>query len=269
MIQVYPAVDIRGGLCVRLERGRFDRETVFSKDPADMVRRWVDLGAALVHVVDLDGARSGSQDNALLIEAMAHEGLPLQVGGGIRSYCRARRILQAGVQRIVVGTAAVDNEQLLRQLLEEFGDRVVVGVDCRDRRVSVEGWRRQLSLSAREFCVHLADLGVSRVVVTDIERDGMLQGPSLEPVRDALSSGLRVIASGGVGRVRDLHRLEEFSRCCSGLEGVIVGRALYDGSMSPQKVLRRYGGAKGEERIAGQEDHPVSGCCKWTRGEGD
>lgn len=241
MIQVYPAVDIRGGLCVRLERGRFDRETVYSEDPVDTARRWVSLGASLVHVVDLDGARTGTSENARLIEDMAAEGLPLQVGGGIRCYPRARGLLETGVERVVLGTAAVEDEQLLRRLVDEFGERVVVGVDCRQGLVAVEGWQRQLELSAREFCCHLAEVGVSRVVVTDIDRDGMLQGPSLEPVRGALRSGLRVIASGGVAGVRDLEQLEEFGRCWPRLEGVIVGRALYDGGLDPRQVLGRYG----------------------------
>lgn len=241
MIEVYPAVDIRGGLCVRLERGRFDRETVFSKDPAGTARRWVSLGASLVHVVDLDGARTGSSQNVELIEQMAAERMPLQVGGGIRSYPRARGLLEAGVERVVLGTAAVEDEQLLRRMVDEFGDRVVVGVDCRQGLVAVEGWQRQLPLSARQFCCHLVKVGVSRVVVTDIDRDGMLEGPSLEALRDPLRSGLRVIASGGVGGVGDLRGLEEFSRCWPRLEGVIVGRALYDGGMDPRRVLGRYG----------------------------
>ncbi len=236
-MRVIPAIDIRGGRCVRLTRGDFARETEFSDDPAAVARQWVKWGAELIHVVDLDGARTGHMGNLRVISRVAEAGALLQVGGGIRSRRAAERMFDAGAHRIILGTAAVKRPEILQELLSEFGCRVSVGVDCRARRVAVEGWQTDTHLRARDFCQDLVDMGVKRVIVTDIDRDGMLSGPNLQLLSEVLSTGVRVIASGGVGAPEHLEALGVLARRADGLEGVIVGRALYDGSLSPEAVL--------------------------------
>ncbi len=236
-MKVIPAIDIRGGRCVRLARGDFARETEFSDDPPSVARQWVKWGAELIHVVDLDGARTGRMSNLATIRQIADSGASLQVGGGIRTLEAARRLFDAGAQRVIVGTAAVENPEILRELVREFGCRVIVGVDCRGGRVAVEGWQTDTDLEARSFCGNLVDMGIERVIVTDIDRDGMLSGPNVSLLGEVLSTGVRVIASGGVGALEHLAELRDLARREPRLEGVIVGRALYDGSLAPETVL--------------------------------
>ncbi|MFO8060919.1 MAG: 1-(5-phosphoribosyl)-5-[(5-phosphoribosylamino)methylideneamino]imidazole-4-carboxamide isomerase [Bacillota bacterium] len=236
-MKLYPAVDIREGRCVRLLRGEFDRETVFSEDPVAVARGWWERGAALVHVVDLDGARTGFPANAALIEAMVSEGLPLQVGGGIRDRDRAAELLRMGVKRVVVGTLAAREMDALGRLVDDFPGRIVAAVDCRDGRVAVEGWQRQLRIPAVQLCRELKGTGVERVLVTDIARDGTRGGPNVQLIEEILSVGPGVIASGGVGSIEDLEGLWNLAAELPGLEGVVVGRALYDGTIPTADVL--------------------------------
>ncbi len=257
-MNLYPAVDIRRGRCVRLFRGEFDRETVFSDDPVAVARHWWEAGARLVHVIDLDGAQRGHQGNGELIEAMAAEGLPLQVGGGIRTYEGAAGLLEAGVRRIVLGTVAACEPALLARLVEDFRERIVVAVDCRRGRLAVEGWQRQLPVTARQFSCELKRAGVLRVLVTDIGRDGMLAGPNLGLVRTVLDVGMRVIASGGVGSVADLDRLRELALQHPALEGVVAGRALYDGTIAVEDVLGYLSDGQGGEPDADKADNSLS-----------
>ena len=244
-MDVIPAIDIRGGKCVRLAQGDYARETVFGDDPIAMARRWAAEGASRIHVVDLDGARDGLQTNAAIVRGIAQAvGVPVQTGGGIRTLDAVRATLEAGVQRVVIGTAAVKDPALLRDAVEAAGDRLIVSVDARDGMVSVEGWTETSDLDALEFVARLAEAGVQRIVYTDIARDGVTDGPNLEAYARLLArTNVRVIAAGGVGSVADVRALASV-----GVEGAIIGRALYTGDIALPEAIAVAGAASTAER---------------------
>jgi phosphoribosylformimino-5-aminoimidazole carboxamide ribotide isomerase len=226
---VIPAIDLRDGKCVRLTQGDYDRETVFDDDPVAVARRWQDAGASWLHLVDLEGARDGHPRQRDTIAAIVTAlDIPVQVGGGIRTLTHASDLLDAGVRRIVLGTAAVTNPELVKDVIEAWGaDRVVVGVDARGGMVATQGWVETSSVQAFDLIARMADVGVQRVVYTDIERDGMLTSPNFEAIGGAAGLGVAIIASGGVSSVDDLQRLATIT----GVEAAIVGRALYTGDV--------------------------------------
>jgi phosphoribosylformimino-5-aminoimidazole carboxamide ribotide isomerase len=228
-----PAVDIRGGRCVRLVQGDYSRETRYADDPAAMARHWAEQGAQRLHVVDLDGARDGVRANASVIaEVLASVGVPVQVGGGVRSLETACALLDDGADRVVVGTRAAEDPEVLTEWVEALGpERLVVGVDARDGRVATHGWLNLTDIGVTDFCERLVVLGVRRVVYTDVGRDGLLGGPNVEMTR-ALSNILSVIGSGGVSRVEHLRALAD-----AGAEGAIIGTALYEGKLSLTDAL--------------------------------
>lgn len=226
---VIPAIDLRGGRCVRLVQGDYNRETVFHDDPIAVARRWQAAGASRLHVVDLDGARDGVPQQrdtiAAIIQALD---IPVQVGGGIRSQSHAEDLFAVGVERVILGTAAVTNPQLVVDAIAAHGaERVIVGVDARDGQVATQGWLETSSVSALDLMRTMRDRGVQRVVYTDIERDGMLTSPNFEAMAEAAELGVGIIASGGVSCRADLERLATIS----GVEATIVGRALYTGDV--------------------------------------
>jgi phosphoribosylformimino-5-aminoimidazole carboxamide ribotide isomerase len=228
-----PAVDIRGGRCVRLVQGDFSRETRYADDPAEMARHWQDQGARRLHVVDLDAARDGIRTNAQVIAQLLRSvSIPVQVGGGIRSLETAQTVLEDGADRVVVGTRAAEAPEALTEWLASLGpERLVVGVDARDGQVATHGWKSVTDLSVVDFCSRLAHMGVTRVVYTDVGRDGLLSGPNVEVTRQ-LATYLAVIGSGGVASVDDLRALAE-----AGAEGAIVGTALYEGRLQLSEAL--------------------------------
>jgi phosphoribosylformimino-5-aminoimidazole carboxamide ribotide isomerase len=228
-----PAVDIRGGRCVRLVTGDFARETQYGDDPAEMARHWAAEGAQRIHVVDLDGARDGVRGNALAIERLLQAvSIPVQVGGGVRSIETARALLDAGADRVIVGTAAAEQPERLADWVAALGaEHLIVGVDTRDGFVATRGWQTQTQLQTIEFCQALAAAGVRRVLYTDVGRDGRLAGPDVEGTR-AVAQILSVIGSGGVASVDDLRALAG-----AGAEGAIVGTALYEHRISLQDAL--------------------------------
>ncbi len=234
-MEVIPAIDLRGGRCVRLRQGDFERETVFSGDPLAMARRWQDQGGPRLHLVDLDGAATGEPAHLEVISAIvAALDIPVQVGGGIRSAATARAWLEVGVERVVIGTAAVRDPDMVRDVCRVHGNhRVVVSVDARDGMVALQGWTEASEVSVLELAHRMAELGVKRLLYTDIARDGMLTGPDLDTnARLARETGMAVLASGGVSSVEDIRQL-----AATGAEGVIVGRALYTGAVSlPEAV---------------------------------
>jgi len=233
-MDVIPAIDIRDGRCVRLAQGDYARETVFGEDPLAMAQRWASMGARRVHVVDLDGARDGQQANAAIVRGIAGVlDVPVQTGGGIRTMQTIEATLRAGVDRVVIGTAAVKDPAFLRDAIAFAGDRLIVSVDARDGRVALEGWTEATDLDAVTFIEQLRDHGVRRIVYTDIARDGVTDGPNFamyERVTRAL--GIPVIAAGGVGSVEDVRRLGE-----CGVEAAIIGRALYTGDIDLVEAL--------------------------------
>ncbi len=234
-MEVIPAIDLRGGRCVRLHQGDFDRETVFSDDPVSMALQWQEQGGRRLHVVDLDGAATGEPAHLEAISSIvAALDIPVQVGGGIRSSATARAWLDAGVARVVIGTAAVRDPDMVREVCRVHGgERVVVSIDARGGMVALQGWTEASEVSVLDLAQRMSALGVVRLLYTDIDRDGMLTGPDVETnaklVRD---TGMAVLASGGVASVKDVRRLVP-----TGAEGVIVGRALYTGAVNlPEAV---------------------------------
>ena len=228
-MEVIPAIDLRAGRCVRLHQGDFERETVFSDDPLAMAIQWQEQGGPRLHLVDLDGAVTGAPAHLQIISAIvAALHIPVQVGGGIRTAETARAWLEAGVDRVVIGTAAVRNPKLVAEVCRVHGrERVVVSVDARDGLISLQGWTESSEISVLELARRMADLGVPRLLYTDIARDGMLTGPDLETnARLVEETGMAILASGGIASVDDIRQLVP-----TGVEGAIVGRALYTGAV--------------------------------------
>jgi phosphoribosylformimino-5-aminoimidazole carboxamide ribotide isomerase len=242
---LYPAIDIRGGRAVRLQRGDYARETVYDADPLGAARRWLAEGARALHVVDLDGARAGKPANLGQVRLIAAEAnVPLQLGGGLRDAGSVAAALEAGADRVVLGTAALAEPGLVAAIAEEHGERVVVGLDARRGRLAVEGWERETAATPTGTVADLAARGVRTFVFTPVEVDGTLGGPALEELQDvaraAARAGATLIYSGGIGTLDDLRALRELS--LENLAGVIVGRALYE---------RRFTVAEGQAALDG------------------
>jgi phosphoribosylformimino-5-aminoimidazole carboxamide ribotide isomerase len=237
-LTLYPAIDLRDGQCVRLRRGAMDEATVYSSDPAAQARTWQDSGFTWLHVVDLNGAFAGRTVNGAAVAAiLGAVSIPVQLGGGIRDIGAIESWLAAGIRRVILGSAAAKNPALVRQACRAFPGRIVVGIDARDGKVATEGWAETSSIDARDLALSFEDAGVAAIVYTDIGRDGMLSGLNLaQTVALATSIATPVIASGGVGGAQDLI---EVRRTAAGtrIEGVIVGRALYDGRIDPGEAL--------------------------------
>jgi len=236
---VLPAIDLKGGRCVRLVQGRADAETVYGDDPAAVARHFVEQGARMLHLVDLDGAFSGNAANLQAVQAIREAvDIPLELGGGIRSLADVtQRVEELGIDSVIVGTMAVRDPEAFTEALRRFGgDRVQLGIDARDGLVAVQGWQEATELDAVDFALQWKPLGVQRVIFTDIARDGMLQGPNIEAIgRFARESGLRVTASGGVSSKADLERLAALE--ADGVDRVIVGKAVYEGRIDLAEVL--------------------------------
>ncbi|MBN1628238.1 MAG: 1-(5-phosphoribosyl)-5-[(5-phosphoribosylamino)methylideneamino]imidazole-4-carboxamide isomerase [Thermoleophilia bacterium] len=237
-MRLIPAIDIRGGRCVRLRKGDFADETVFGDDPVAMAERWVREGARFLHVVDLDGARDGVLRNFSLVRAIAeHVAVPVETGGGIRTEEALQEVAGSRVTKAVLGTSAVEDEAFLRRALVVLGpERVVVAVDAEDGFVKTKGWRERSEVRALDLAGRLKVVGVREVLYTDISRDGMMQSVNLEGVRElAEQSGLEIIASGGVTSLEDLRALKALEPL--GLTGVIAGRALYEERFTVAEAL--------------------------------
>lgn len=233
-MELWPAIDVRGGRCVRLLQGDYDRETVFGDDPVEMARQFVAGGARRLHFVDLDGAKAGVAAQAELIGRMvAAAGVACQIGGGIRSLDTARHYLAAGIARVIVGSVAIENPELLERMAAEFPGRVVLGLDARDGRVAVRGWIDTSPVTAVAVARRHAGLPLAAIVYTDIATDGMLSGPNLAALEEMIAATpLPVVASGGVASADDICRVAEI-----GAAGCIVGRALYDGTLTLAAAL--------------------------------
>ncbi len=227
-----PAIDLKQGQCVRLRQGRMEDSTVFSDDPVAMAGKWVEQGAGRLHVVDLDGAFEGKPVNADVIEAIsaAYPDLTIQIGGGIRTMETVEAYLEAGVNYVIIGTQAVRNPEFVTELCVEFPGQVIVGIDAKNGLVAVQGWAESSDQSAEHLAQKFEDQGVSAIVYTDISRDGMMQGVNVEATRLlAEAIDIPVIASGGVTNIDDIKHLNQVQD--AGIEGVIIGRALYEGTI--------------------------------------
>ena len=234
-MEVIPAIDLRGGKCVRLYQGDYAQETVYSDDPLETALRWVDMGATTLHIVDLDGARDGSPANLAAVERISSAaGVPVHLGGGIRDLNTARSAIDSGVSRIMLGTAAVEDSDLIGTLLSEFGAKsVIVSVDAKDGRVALRGWTEGSSALATDLVADMAALGVKRFLYTDISRDGTLTEPNFDGVSALVNQGdIRLIAAGGIATVEHLERLAKI-----GAEAAIVGRAIYTGDINLREAI--------------------------------
>lgn len=233
-MKVYPAIDVQNGKCVRLTQGNFSNMTVYSDDPVDMALKFEQLGAEYLHVIDLDGARTGRPQNIAVISEMAvNLGIPVQLGGGIRSIEMIEIILSKGVQRAILGTSAVKDPNLVKAAVKTFGNNVVVGIDARDGLVAIEGWARTSEFTAVAFAKKMEEIGAKTIIYTDISRDGMLAGPNLKAMEEmAQAVSMEVIASGGVSTLQDIRNLKEI-----GVQGVIIGKALYTGDINLKEAI--------------------------------
>lgn len=240
---VFPAIDLLGGRAVRLAQGDYDRVTVYNEDPVAQAREFAEAGAEWVHVVDLDGARDGVPANTAVIERIVSEvGIPVQTGGGIRTLDTLERLSAAGASRMVLGTKLATDPAFVRAAVERFGDRIIAGIDARDGLVAVEGWREGTATPAAELVAELRDFGIRHLVYTDISRDGMQTGVSVDAYEQiSETAGFPVIASGGVSTLDDFRELAALGPDV--IEGAITGRALYEGSFKLKHAIRA---ARGE-----------------------
>ena len=234
---LFPAIDIRNGRCVRLTEGKFECETVFAEDPAEMAVRWADTGAEYLHVVDLDGALAGQSSNTEVIKRiLAKVKIPVQVGGGIRTLANIEKMLALGVTRVILGSVAVRDPELVRAACHKFPGQVVVGIDAKNGEVAVEGWGIGGGIGAVELAKKMAAVGVEHIIFTDISRDGMLSGVNVEATAElAKTSGIKVIASGGVSSLADIKALQLHE--ADGIEGCIIGKAIYTGALDLKEAL--------------------------------
>jgi phosphoribosylformimino-5-aminoimidazole carboxamide ribotide isomerase len=240
-MQLYPAIDIKDGKCVRLQQGKFDQVTVYNDNPAAAAENWLSQGATYLHVVDLDGARLGSgYNNEAIAKITAAAGeIPVQVGGGIRTMRDIEEKLELGVSRVILGTAAINDPSFVKEAVKAFGSKIAVGVDAKNGRVAISGWEELSDKTAISLCLEMAALGVKTVIYTDISKDGMMQGPNVESTKELIEAApmLNIIASGGVSEMADLENIEAI-----GAPGVIIGKALYKGTIDLKQALQKYEG---------------------------
>jgi phosphoribosylformimino-5-aminoimidazole carboxamide ribotide isomerase len=234
---IIPAVDIKNGKCVRLMQGRQDLETIFSDDPAEMAKKWGEEGAELIHVVDLDGAFEKQPKNLDLIKRLIGDvGAPIQVGGGIRNKHTIGLFLEIGAKRVIIGTEAMKQPELVKEACKEFPGRIVVGIDARNGMVAIEGWTQTTGIHAIDLARQFEDSGVAAINFTDIDRDGMQTGPNIEETRRlAEAVSIPVIASGGVSTLADIKNIIPLSTI--GVVGIITGKALYSGTLNLREAI--------------------------------
>lgn len=236
---VIPAIDLRGGRCVRLTQGRKEDVKVYDANPVEVARAFAAAGASLIHVVDLDGAfaESEAKNRRVVEEIIASAGVDVEFGGGMRKAVDVEEMIERGAARVVVGTMAVESTQTLEALIGKFFGKIAVGIDARDGQVVTRGWEKEEELTAIELARRVVSIGVERIIYTDVARDGMLGGVNIEQTCElARKCGARVTASGGVSSLEDIARLREVSDC--GIDSVIVGKALYEGRFTLQDALR-------------------------------
>lgn len=235
---IIPAIDIKEGRCVRLREGQFEDVEIFFDDPIMVAAKWADKGAKMLHVVDLDGARYGKLANISLVEQIIKRvDIPVQAGGGIRSYKEVERLINLGASRIILGTILWKDKVLAKRLFDEFSEKIIAGIDARDGHVAVEGWQNITSIDALDFAGEMERLGVRRIIYTDIKRDGTLKGPNITNIEKMVKKiNIPLIVSGGIASLADVKELRRRFEAW-GLEGVIIGKALYKGSILLEEAI--------------------------------
>ena len=234
-MRIHPAIDIKDGNCVRLLQGRFSDVTVYGNDPAEVAKRWEAEGGEYIHVVDLDGALKGRGVNSEVIKKICSTvNVPVQTGGGIRTMEDVEYMLQCGIERVIIGTSAVRDKEFVKRAVEKYGKKIVIGIDAKDSMVAIEGWEEVSTFKAVDFAKEMENIGVSTIVYTDIATDGTLKGPNIEAMKEMVeNTNLDVIASGGVGNADHIKALVP-----TGVEGAIVGRALYTGDVDLKEIIK-------------------------------
>ncbi|MCD8215056.1 MAG: 1-(5-phosphoribosyl)-5-[(5-phosphoribosylamino)methylideneamino]imidazole-4-carboxamide isomerase [Clostridiales bacterium] len=236
-MKIYPAIDVLGGKAVRLLQGDYDKATVFNDNPAAAAEEWVRCNAEDIHIVDLDGARYGKSYVTDIIRDIKSEfNIRIQTGGGVRSLSDIDERIEAGADRVIIGTAAVKNPGLVREAVIKYGERIAVGIDAKNGYAAVSGWREVSGVRAAELALNMKELGIKTVIYTDISKDGMMTGPNIEATREMIEkTGLDIIASGGVSSIKDIENVYKI-----GAYGVIIGKALYNGSVDLKEVTEKY-----------------------------
>ncbi|WP_455716648.1 1-(5-phosphoribosyl)-5-[(5-phosphoribosylamino)methylideneamino]imidazole-4-carboxamide isomerase [Anaerosporobacter sp.] len=237
-MQLYPAIDIRNGQCVRLRQGLFHDQLIYSNSPVKVAKQWENQGATFIHLVDLDGALHGHGVNEDVIkEITSAVSIPVQVGGGIRTIKDIENKIHLGVNRVIIGTKAVENPAFIKEAINMFGaDRIVIGIDAKNGMVAIEGWEKVSNYNAVTLALNMKDLGVKTIVYTDIAKDGMLQGPNVECTKEMVDvTGLDIIASGGVSSLKDLESVNQVH-----VHGAIIGKALYENRIDLDEAIRLF-----------------------------
>ncbi len=249
IMDVIPAIDILDGRCVRLYQGDYQQSEVFGEDPVEVAQRWYSQGAKYLHVVDLDGAKEGKPKNLKVIEAIARS-IPIrvQMGGGLRDRQSIISVLRSGVSRVILGTAAVENSQLIADICAEFPEQIMIGIDARDGKVATRGWLTTSDVMAVDLAKRMTSVGIAGIIYTDIHRDGTMQGPNIEALRQlAENVDVPVIASGGVSSITDLLNLVSLESV--GVTGAIVGKAIYTGDIQLREAIRAVGNGRWQDVI--------------------
>ena len=236
-MQIYPAIDLKDGKCVRLKQGSFDDVTVYGSDPVAQAKQFAECGATYIHIVDLDGARTGSGINKQAIKSVIETvGIPVQTGGGIRTMSDIDERIAVGVSRVIIGTAAVNNPELVKEAVEKYGDKIAVGIDAKNGMVATHGWEQVSDVSALDLCIKMAEYGVKTIIYTDISKDGMMVGPNIETTAELVEkTGINIIASGGVSTMKDLENVDAIKA-----HGAIIGKALYQGALDLKEVIDKF-----------------------------
>lgn len=231
---IYPAIDIMGGKCVRLIQGQFNKETVYSDNPIETALKWESMGSEYLHLIDLDGAKTGEpQNTSTITEIVSKLRIPIQLGGGIRTMDTIDLFLSCGVERVILGTSAVRNSKFVKEALREFGSKIVIGIDAKGGIVAIEGWAKTSEFTAIDFAQEMGQLGAEIIIYTDISKDGMLAGPNIKTTKEMIKAvDIEVIASGGVSTIEDIKNLKNI-----GASGAIIGKALYTGKIELKQAL--------------------------------
>lgn len=237
-MQIYPAVDIKNGKCVRLKQGNFDDVTIYEQDPVKAAKNWIEKGATYLHIVDLDGAKQGdSQNEQIIADIVKLSDVPVQTGGGVRSLEDIERKLSKGVARVILGTVAVKQPEIVKQAVQTFGaDKIVVGIDAKNGNVAIAGWEEVSNVSALELCLKMKEYGVKTIIYTDIAKDGMMSGVNVSSTKELVEkTGMNIIASGGISNMQDLQNVQDIKA-----QGVIVGKALYQGALELEEIIKKF-----------------------------
>lgn len=233
-MRIYPAIDIIDGKCVRLTKGDYSKKTTYAENPIEVAKKWEDCGGEFIHVVDLDGAKSGDMPNFSLISEIAKSlSIPIEVGGGVRDIKCVEKYLNAGINRVILGTSALREPEFVKEAVKNFGERIVVGIDAKDGLVAVSGWEDVSQVLAIDFAKEMEDIGVKTIIYTDIATDGMLMGPNLQAMKEMTNAvSCDIVASGGVSSITDVENLTKI-----GVEGAIIGKALYTENIDLKEAI--------------------------------